>query len=382
MTKSFFKMDWVTGMWAVSFLWFLTGCGCLLTNMPNGNLHGDSFVFLLATIFAALIGGFNAFNSLKIRKHIATFFICFSILTLPLTLYSFGLSMQYAVLLGFFNVVLVIAATPWLQGLTVMCSALVMAFLIASGSYFKENPIFDERFSQKQAQASNLAEKTNDCSLYEVKKPATLQELSSLKKIYGNGDYWYTLYVANKDNLDIVDKTDNVPLGTVLRVPKVKGIPYKVKFYEVEQDMTVQELAALQGVYGDRKYYNYIVRANIGKIDEKSLIVAAGTKLIIPLLPETEFNHFFDMALIFICGMVLALLWKVTIIKLYRMLNIAYSMKTGNTLNKLKNYEEEMSDLQRQVDLLKHETVINILEMQQVIDQSNNNQTAVAVESN
>ncbi|OGV56734.1 MAG: hypothetical protein A2017_09715 [Lentisphaerae bacterium GWF2_44_16] len=56
---------------------------------------------------------------------------------------------------------------------------------------------------------------------YEVKKEATLKEISALPDVYGNPSSWKHLYEANKEK--IKDPAKPVPVGTVLIVPNVKS---------------------------------------------------------------------------------------------------------------------------------------------------------------
>jgi nucleoid-associated protein YgaU len=56
---------------------------------------------------------------------------------------------------------------------------------------------------------------------YEVKKDATLKDISALPDVYGNATSWKLLYDANRDK--IKDPTKVVPVGTVLVVPNIKN---------------------------------------------------------------------------------------------------------------------------------------------------------------
>lgn len=56
---------------------------------------------------------------------------------------------------------------------------------------------------------------------YEVKKDATLKEISALPDVYGNTTSWKLLYDANRDK--IKDPSKAVPAGTVLVVPNIKA---------------------------------------------------------------------------------------------------------------------------------------------------------------
>lgn len=66
----------------------------------------------------------------------------------------------------------------------------------------------------------NMSLTKDSIEYYEVKKEATLKEISALPDVYGNAASWKFLFDANKDV--IKDPTKAVPVGTVLIVPNVK----------------------------------------------------------------------------------------------------------------------------------------------------------------
>ncbi len=55
---------------------------------------------------------------------------------------------------------------------------------------------------------------------YELKVPATFQEISGLPEVYGDTDSWRYLFEANKDRFK--DPMEVIPVGTELVVPNIK----------------------------------------------------------------------------------------------------------------------------------------------------------------
>lgn len=66
----------------------------------------------------------------------------------------------------------------------------------------------------------NLSNK-QEIEYYEVKKEATLKDISALPDVYGNATSWKLLYDANRDK--VKDPARPVSVGTVLVVPNIKS---------------------------------------------------------------------------------------------------------------------------------------------------------------
>ncbi|OGV54738.1 MAG: hypothetical protein A2X49_09705 [Lentisphaerae bacterium GWF2_52_8] len=80
----------------------------------------------------------------------------------------------------------------------------------------------DSSDQQPGAPAVNLDDIKN-YEAYDVKKDATLREISAMPEVYGSADMWEQIYKANK-NL-IKDPAKPVPAGTKLKIPIISQTP-------------------------------------------------------------------------------------------------------------------------------------------------------------
>lgn len=81
--------------------------------------------------------------------------------------------------------------------------------------------IFSLETTVSQEKVTVTLQDKKNIEYYEVKKEATLKEISALPDVYGNQASWKHLYDANKEK--IKDPLKPVPAGTVLIVPNIKG---------------------------------------------------------------------------------------------------------------------------------------------------------------
>jgi hypothetical protein len=70
------------------------------------------------------------------------------------------------------------------------------------------------------SEEQNLNLNPENIEYYEVKKAATLKEISALPEVYSDASKWKLLYSANQDK--IKNPTDIVKVGTTLIVPDLK----------------------------------------------------------------------------------------------------------------------------------------------------------------
>ena len=367
----FFKKDArffdnIMALWCCNFFWFLASCIILFKNMQANNLNGEPFIFLLTMVLIVLLNGLNTFNHSKFRNYVSSFFDCLLILLLPLIFYSFGLSIENSLLIGYINIVIVIALSPKIQLIFNCMAALALAFMISFGNYFENPEIYNEAKANIQHNDANLKIKDMPFEQYKLQKPMTVQEISGLEKTYGNSAYWFTIYKANNDI--IKSPSQIVAKDTILKIPKHRGISYKMKIITTAKESSLREIAAREDTYNNAKFWKLIFNANSSIIDNEQQIVKRGTALIIPILPPSNRNFFFKLALIFISAIILALIWKFTIGKIYKMLNIAYSVESKDAFKKIDKYQEQITELTKEVQLMKHELAISIIKMRYTLE--------------
>ncbi|UDQ97163.1 hypothetical protein AAEX28_08955 [Lentisphaerota bacterium WC36G] len=366
LSKDKYFFDNIMAQWCFNFIWFIASCAILFKNMQKNNLNDEPFIFLIALIVIVLFGGLNAFNESRFRSYINMFFDCVNILLLPLILYSFGLSIEWSLFLGYINIVIVIALSPKNQLVCNCSAALLLALMVSFGSYFETPEVYDEVKANIKYNDANSKIKDMHSEAYKVENPMTLQEISAQEDIYGNSNYWYAIYKANTDA--IKNPTDVIAKNTVLNIPKIRGISYNMKLLTIEKDSSLQEISSSKDTYANIEHWKLILDANASKIDNEKKIVPAGTTLIIPVLPPSKQKFFIRLSLIFVTAVALALIWKFTIGKIYKMLNVAYSVESKDAFKKIDNFEHQVSNLDEEVQLLKHELAMGIMKMRHKVE--------------
>ncbi len=360
------SFDNIIVLWCCNFAWFIASCFILFTNMQKNNLNGEPLIFLLTMIFIVLVGGFNAFTNNKIRSYISLFIDCMTILLLPLIFYSFGLSIETSLLIAYINIVVIIALAPLIQLIFCCTTALTLAFLVSFGNYFENPELYEEIKANRQYNDANVKVKDMPFIYYQNPKPMTIQEVSSSPKVYGNSDYWYTIFKTNSKI--ITSPTQIIPKDTIIRIPKHRGTSYKIKILTVAKKSSLQDIAGLESTYNNSKLWKIIYNANQSKINNKEQMVERGTNLIIPALQPSKQDFFFKVSIIFVSAVILALIWKFTIGKIYKMLNIAYSVESRDAFDKIDNYETKVTELNEDVQLLKHELAVDIIKMRHTLE--------------
>ncbi len=367
------KLNWVHYNWVVQFIFFLVIGISLLLNWKAGIVRPNGWIFVATYTLLFAIGSINALcmHEHKIREIIAISIELAQVFIIPLTYYSLGGSIEVTSAMSLIFVLLSITVSPLQIGIGILVCALCYAAFIHYNNFFEQHPIFREALEEiSSAHTENgvvTVTSKEKVKYFLVKNPATLQEISSYESVYGNKDYWFAIYDANRKVLS--SPTDDVPAGTRLAIPEAKGKPYRIRTFVVPREATLREISAMPEVYGNPRYEKYLFEANKSKVIDTDQNVLGGDKIIIPELPSFSHYKFLLISLIYIAAALVGLCWRILLQELYGLLAIALSASTGQTLMELNILKEKYDRVKEDNRRMRQEIAMHIVEIDYIINQ-------------
>jgi hypothetical protein len=375
MTKEHKHLDW-TALNSVILLlttggsvWFFVEGGKerILTESAPLYLSVSLVILLIAWINALIIPGMVKYALGLVIAMSNTFLI-------PLELSSFGQDLGVVSTAGLVYIALVIVTSPVPVSAAGLVSAAGFAcYLHYERNVFEQSPVFKESIEavEKKISGEPGAVKppgVEDPSpeggvpVYTVKKSAPLKVIS--KEVYGDPDYWHTLYEANKNI--ITNVSQDIPAGTKLLAPADKGQAFKIRYFTVKREAPLSAISALKEVYGSAGRAKYLFDANKTILKDPTLPVLAGTRLIVPELPEAPYKDYFRIISGYMAVAVLAFLWRLLVGKMYSVYMSALSATSSNVLKDVDALRKDLESAKNEYRLLKEETAMHIVEMNQI----------------
>ncbi|OGV53498.1 MAG: hypothetical protein A2017_15830 [Lentisphaerae bacterium GWF2_44_16] len=365
------KIDWQTGNWINQVLFFIAGCLFLSQNRGTGNTQETFWLYLAVNL---ILLGIALANIIVLKNNIRYFISLTVVLAntflIPLSFYSYGKSLPFSVGASLFYVIITLAISPRLAGVGVLISAITFScYLHYDKNIFEKYPVFKQEIAKledkiEKAGFPNLKQDEN-IKYYIVKKDENLKVISALPEVYDSPDYWNTIYVANKSQ--IKDPTQMIPVGTKLVIPEVKGVSYKIKYYTVQREARLEKISALKDVYGNPDDWKYLFEANKSKLKDPSLLVLAGTTLIVPEMPKVPYADFFKISLAYIAAAGIAFCWRILVAKMYQIYMMALSKSSGTVKKEVSDIKKKLEETRNEYRLLKEEAAMHILEMNKIV---------------
>jgi|GEM_PF-3310495 len=372
MFKLLQNLDWVITTWIGQFLFFVFISFKLIAGVSGEVLRPGGWIFMtIYVLFFALVSiNCFCFNIIRIREVFGVIAVCSGVFVVPMTYYELGGNVEVTSAVSLVYVLVEICMSPLLMGMVILVFALGYSAFIHYNNFFEQFPVFRESLNQinpeKVSQEILAPVDESKIKYFTLKTPATLQEVSSYDAVYGNKDYWFALYEANRKILKSM--TGELPTGTKLIVPAAHGQPFRIRTYTVPHEATLPDISALPDVYGKAKYWRYLFEANKSKVIDTNLTVMGGSQLIVPELPQITHSRFLVISLIYIAAALVGLCWRILMQELYRLLSIALSSSTGQTTHKLAETEEMVAQLSEDVKRMKKELALHIVEIEQIIN--------------
>ena len=366
------KFDWVAINWGGQLLFFLFMAGVLLKHIQDKAVKPSGWIFraVLTFIFALSTANCFCISHKKLRDSAEIVLILFLIFIIPFTFYALGGSIEATSGVSLVYVLMSITMSPLVVGIGILVCALIYAGFIHYSNFFEQYPVFREAIAQmdhsQQGQKVITLTSKHDTKYYTVRTPATLQEISSYDAVYGNKDYWFAIYEANSKTLKSPDT--EVQPGTKLAIPLAKGKPYRIRMYIVPRESTLKEISAQPDIYGTSSYWKYLYEANRSKVIDQKLTVLGGTRLIVPEIPKRSHYKFLIISLIYVAAAMIGLCWRILLQELYRLLTVALSASTGETIRELESAKVKLEKLVTDNRRLRKEVAIHIVEIDQIIN--------------
>ncbi len=367
------KLNWVHYNWAIQFIFFIAIILTLFINWKAGGIRLNGWIFVSAYTLIFAIGSINALclHDSRIRDVVATSLELALVFIIPLTYYTLGGSMEATSAMSLVFVLLTITVSPLQIGVGVLAVALCYAAFIHYNNFFEQHPVFREALSEissAHAEAGVVAVTSpENVRYFTVKTPASLQDISAYDSVYGNKDFWFAIYEANRKSL--TSPSADVPAGTRLAIPAARGKPYRIRLFTVPREATLRDVSALPEVYGNPKYGKYLYAANKSKIIDTNQTVLGGTRLVVPELPLLSHYKFLLISLIYIAAALVGLCWRILLQELYGLLTIALSASTGQTLLELNILKEKYSRVKEDNRRMRQEIAMHIVEIDYIINQ-------------
>lgn len=365
------KIDWQTGNWINQLLFFIAGCAFLSQNRGTGNTQETFWLYLAVNL---VLLGIALANIIVLRDNIRYFVSLTTVLAntflVPLSFYSYGKGLPFSVGASLFYVIITLAISPRLVGIGVLVSAITFScYLHYDKNVFEKYPVFKQEIAKledkiEKAGFPNL-KKNENIKYYTVKKAETLKVISALPDVYDNPDYWNTIYIANKSH--IKDSSQVIPAGTKLLIPELKGVPYKIRYYTVKREASLEKISDLKEVYGNPDNWKYLFEANKSKLKDPSLLVLAGTTLIVPEMPKIPYADFFKISVAYIAAAAIAFCWRLLVAKMYQIYMMALSKSSGSVKKEVSDIKKKLEETRNEYRLLKEEAAMHILEMNEIV---------------
>lgn len=365
------KIDWQTGNWINQILFFIAGCLFLSQNRGTGNTQETFWLYLAVNLIliAVVLANIIVLRD-GVRYFVSLTVVLANTFLVPLSFYSYGKSLPFSVGASLVYVIITFAISPRLAGIGVLVSAIGFScYLHYDKNVFEKYPIFKQEISKLEEKIEKAGfpniKKNENIKYYTVKKAETLKVISGLPEVYDSPDYWNSIYVANKSH--IKDPVQVIPAGTRLVIPEVKGVPYKIKYYTVKREARLEKISELDEVYGNPDYWKYLFEANKSKLKDPSLLVLAGTTLIVPEMPKVPYADFFKISLAYIAAAVIAFCWRLLVAKMYEMYMMALSKSSSTVKKEVVDIKKKLEETRNEYRLLKEEAAMHILEMNKIV---------------
>ncbi len=366
------KFDWVMMNWICQLLFFLVNCAALSINIAHDSIRVSGWIFMAAF---TLVFAFSCINSLclhlpRVREVIGITIILLMIFLVPLTFYALGGSIETTSGLSLLYVLVSITVSPLLIGISILACGLCYSAFIHYNNFFEQYPVFREGLSniEQVTDGEKTITPTSKDKFKEfvVREPATVQQISSYDAVYGNKDYWLAILNANPD----LPRSPwaVIPASTKLIIPIAKGRPYKIRPYKVPREATLKEISAQKDIYNNASYWRYLYEANRSKVIDSKLTVLGGVTLVIPELPKQRHYKFLIISLVYIAAALVGLCWRILLQELYRLLSVALSASTGQTIRDLEDAKVQLETLTKDNRRLRKEVAMHIVEIDQIIN--------------
>jgi hypothetical protein len=289
MAKVTEKFTWEVGNWLNQLLFYIAGCAFFVIGRGSGVGTDSIWLYLSVNTLLLAIGLGNILGV----KGSARYFISLTVIVantfiVPLSFYAYTSNLSYGVGASLIYVVLTFMLSPHLVGIATLVSAIAFAsYLDYDKNVFEKYPVFKQHIAELNKDTGDSGKELEGKIKYHVVTPrdTNLKAISALEDVYGSPDFWFTIYQANKNLMK--DPTQELPTGTKLVIPLVKGVPYRIKYYTVKREASLQAISGYKEVYGNRDDWSYLFEANKSKLRDPNLLVLAGTVLIVPELPKT-----------------------------------------------------------------------------------------------
>lgn len=362
------KIDWETGNWINQLLFFAASCFLVVHAELNDTWRDTWLLYIIVTAILLIASLVNVIIFNKNLKYLfALTIIMANVFIIPLSFYSFGRDINFIISASLVYVIITFAISPRFVGFCVLISSLAFScYLHNKHNVFEKHPIFKEEVAEleKSLLKEGVAPvATKDSKYYLVKKPMTLKQISALPEVYGNEDYFNTLYKANRNQLK--NAWLKVPSGTRLLVPKTKGSPFKVKEYVVPRENSLKAIS--RKMYdGNSSNWKYIYEANKSILGDPKLPVLAGTKLIIPEVPKMPYADFLKISLAYLAAAGIAYCWRLLVQNMYQLYYMALRKTSTSIQKEIGKVKSELEKTNNEFRLLKEEAAMTIVEMNKI----------------
>lgn len=367
MAKETEKFIWETRNWLNQLLFFIAG----IAFFSIGKGHGTDGVWLYLGVNTVLLFiGLGNILGLKgsIRYFTSLTIIVANTFILPLSFYSYTGNLSYGVGASLIYVVLTFMISPYLVSSAALISAVAFAsYLDYDKNVFEKYPVFKQQIAELNKDNMDIEKNIESKVKYHIVTPkdTNLKAISALEDVYGNPDYWFTIYQANKNIMK--EPTQELQPGVKLVIPLSKGIPYKIKYYTVKRETSLQTISSYKEVYNSKDDWPYLFEANKSKLRDPQLLVLAGTVLIVPELPKTPYTNFFRIALAYLLAAATAFLWRIFIGKMYKICMMALDKSAKTSSKEVDAIKKQLEITTNEYRLLKEEVALNILEMNKIV---------------
>lgn len=365
------ETNWILTNWLGQFLFFLFISYKLATGFSSDTLRQTAWIYMSIYVLCFALSSINALclHIPKIRETLGMVTSFGGVFIIPMTYYSLGGSVEVTSAVSLIYVLVAIAMSPLRIGSVILLFGLAYSAFIHYNNFFEQYPVFRESLPQLSEQSAirkiHVPVSENNFKYFTVKDPATLPDISAYDSVYGNRDYWFALYEANRKLLK--SPAAEVPAGTKLIVPATRGPAFRIRIFTVPREASLQEISKLPEVYGKARYWRYLFDANKSKVIDTDLNVLGGTKLIVPDLPDRSHLKFLLLSLIYVAAALVGLCWRLLMHELYRLLSIALSSSTGQTIREMTEAKEMVEQLSDDVRRLKKEIAMHIVELDQIM---------------